>query len=134
MSACTEDYWWALESLLGRDRCVGFMFMGRLSNGINQYKHGISRRYLFLDDDGAAYERVYDGGFRRIAMSEAMARIEEPLREIGETLETPYVPNTSDAKMLLSAPRVSRCFVLRSTLASDHTPIELADRVRDAVN
>jgi len=90
MSACTDDYWSPLESLLGPDRCVGFMFMGRLSNGINQYKHGISRRYLFLDDDGAAYERVYDGGFRRIAMSEAMARIEEPLREIGETLETPY--------------------------------------------
>jgi len=59
------------------------------SNGINQYKHGISRRYLFLDDDGVAYERVH-GGFRRIAMSEAMTRIEEPLREIGETLETPY--------------------------------------------
>ena len=90
MSACTDDYWSPLESLLGRDRCVGFMFMGRLSNGINQYKHGISRRYLFLDDDGVAYERVHGGGFRRIAMSEAMARIEEPLREIGETLETPY--------------------------------------------
>ena len=90
MSAGTEDYWRPLESLLGRNRCVGFMFMGRLANGINQYKHGISRRYLFLDDDGVAYERVHDGGFRRIAMSEAIVRIEEPLREIGETLETPY--------------------------------------------
>ena len=90
MSACTDDYWSPLESLLGREQCVGFMFMGRLSNGINQYKHGISRRYLFLDDDGVAYERVHDGGFRRIAMSEAIARIEGPLREIGETLETPY--------------------------------------------
>ena len=90
MSACTDDYWSPLESLLGPDRCVGFMFMGRLSNGINQYKHGISRRYLFLDDDGVAYERVHDAGFRRIALSEAIARIEEPLREIGETLETPY--------------------------------------------
>ena len=64
--------------------------MGRLSNWINQYKHGISRRYLFLDDDGVAYERVHDGGFRRIATSQAIARIEEPLRENGETLETPY--------------------------------------------
>jgi len=76
--------------VLGRNRCVGFMFMGRLSNGINQYKHGISRQYLFLDDDGVAYERVHDRGFRRIAMSEAIARIVEPLRKIGETLETPY--------------------------------------------
>jgi hypothetical protein len=48
--------------------------MGRLSNGINQYKHGISREYLFLDHDGVAYERVHDGRFRRIAMSEAIAR------------------------------------------------------------
>ena len=90
MSAGTEDYWRPLESLLGRNRCVGFMFMGRLANGINQYKHGISRQYLFLDDDVVAYERVHDGRFRRIAMSEAIARIVEPLREIGETLETPY--------------------------------------------
>ena len=90
MSTHTEDSWSLLESLLGRDRCMGFMFMGRLSNGINQHKHGISSRYLFLDDDCVAYERVHDGGFRRIAPSEAIARIEEPLREIGETLETPY--------------------------------------------
>ena len=90
MNAETEDYWRPLESLLGRHRCVGFMFMGRLSNGINQYKHGISRRYLFLDDDRVAYERVHDGGFQRIATCEAIARIEGPLREIGETLETPY--------------------------------------------
>jgi len=90
MSACTQDYWRPLESLLGRGWCVGFMFMGRLSNGINQYKHGIGRQYLFLDDDGVAYERVHDRGFPRIATSEAIARIEESLREIGETLETPY--------------------------------------------
>ena len=90
MSAGTEDYWRPLESLLGRGRCVGFMFMGRLSNGINQYKHGISRQYLFLDDDGVAYERIHDSRFRRIAMNEAIVRIEESLREIGETLHTPY--------------------------------------------
>ena len=90
MSAGTEGYWRPLESLLGRGRCVGFMFMGRLSNGINQYKHGISRQYLFLDHDGVTYERVHDGGFRRIATSEAIARIEQPLRKIGETLETQY--------------------------------------------
>ena len=90
MSTHTEDCWRPLESLLGRDRCVGFMFMGRLSNGISQYKHGISRRYLFLDDHDVAYERVHEGGFRQIATSEAIARIEESLREVGETLEAPY--------------------------------------------
>jgi hypothetical protein len=90
MSACADDSWSPLESLLGRNRCVGFMFMGRLSNGINQYKHGISRQYVFLDDYGVAYERIHEGGFRRIATSEAIARIEESVQEIGETLETPY--------------------------------------------
>ena len=54
---------------LGAVRCAGFMFMGR-SNGINQYKHGLSRRYLFLDDEGRAYEaagaeRVSRDSFRR---------------------------------------------------------------------
>ena len=90
MSACIDDHWSPLESLLGRDRCAGFMFMGRLANGINQYKHGISRQYLFLDHDGVTYERVHHGGFRRIATREANTRIEESLREMGETLETPY--------------------------------------------
>ena len=90
MSTRMEDHWKPLESLLGGERCVGFMLMGRLSNGINQYKHGISRRYLFLDDDGEAYERAGDGRFRRIARAEAIASVEEALKEIGETLETPY--------------------------------------------
>ena len=90
------------------------MFMGRLSNGINQYKHGISRRYLFLDDDGVAYERVHDGGLRRIAPSEAIARIEEALREIGETLETPYDSEYTSRKD--AALRAAGFAVLRFTI------------------
>ncbi len=50
-----EANWEPLETRLGAARCAGFMFMG-YSNGINQYKHGLSRRYLFLDDEGVAYE------------------------------------------------------------------------------
>ena len=65
------------------------MFMGRV-NGINQYKHGISRRYLFLDDEGRTYEAAGRDGFREIPVEEAIARVEAPLREMGETLETPY--------------------------------------------
>jgi hypothetical protein len=86
----TTDHWTPLELLLGPSRCVGFMFMGRMSNGISQYRHRISRRYLFLDDDGRTYGRVASGGFRRIATPEAIAAVEEPLREMGETLQTPY--------------------------------------------
>jgi hypothetical protein len=37
-----------LEMKVGPARCVGFMFMGRV-NGINLYKHGITRTYLNLD-------------------------------------------------------------------------------------
>ena len=37
-----EPNWKPLENRLGAARCAGFMFMGRM-NGINLYKHGISR-------------------------------------------------------------------------------------------
>ena len=81
--------WKPLEAKLGAHRCAGFMFMGR-SNGINQYKHGISRRYLFLDDEGRTYESAGRGEFREIPFEEALGRVEEPLRALGATLETPY--------------------------------------------
>ena len=84
-----ESNWKPLEECLGSTRCAGFMFMGRV-NGINQYKHGISRQYLFLDDEGRAYEAAGRNGFREIPVQEAIARVEAPLQEMGETLETPY--------------------------------------------
>ena len=65
-----------LEAKLGAPRCAGFMFMGR-SNGINHYKHGLSRRYLFLDDVGRAYEAAGRNEFREIPFDEALARVEE---------------------------------------------------------
>ncbi len=43
--------WKPLEQRLGPDRCVGFMYMGRV-NGVHQYKHGITRTYINLDDQG----------------------------------------------------------------------------------
>lgn len=52
--AKVEANWKALESRLDRTRCAGLMYMGRV-NGINLYKHGISRTYLNLDDDGTCY-------------------------------------------------------------------------------
>ena len=84
-----EANWTPLETRLGVLRCAGFMFMGRL-NGINQYKHGLSRRYLFLDDGGQAYEAAGPNEFREIPFDEALARVEAPLKELGETLETAY--------------------------------------------
>ena len=84
-----EAKWKPLETKLGAPRCAGFMFMGRL-NGVNQYKHGLSRRYLLLDDEGLAYEAAGRNEFREIPFDEALARVEEPLKELGETLETVY--------------------------------------------
>jgi hypothetical protein len=84
-----EPNWKPLEARLSPARCAGFMFMGRL-NGINQYKHGISRRYLLLDDEGRAYQAFGINEFREVPIAEALARVEAPLKEMGETLETPY--------------------------------------------
>jgi len=89
MKNLVESNWKPLEERLGSTRCAGFMFMGRV-NGINQYKHGISRQCLFLDDEGRAYEAAGRNGFREIPIEEAIARVEAPLQEMGETLETPY--------------------------------------------
>jgi len=65
------------------------MFMGRV-NGINQYKHGISRRYLLLDDDVRTYQLFTRKEFREIPIDEALALVEAPLKAMGERLETPY--------------------------------------------
>src|SRR5437588_133018 len=84
-----EEKWEPLEARLGCARCGGFMFMGRV-DGIYQYKHGISRRYLFLDDQGRAYEAAGRNGFREIPLEEAITRVVAPLLAMGEALETAY--------------------------------------------
>jgi hypothetical protein len=64
------------------------MFKGRL-NGINLYKHGLTRRYLNLGEDGRAYRHLERGRFEEIPFEEALASVAQPLAEVGETLETP---------------------------------------------
>ena len=49
-----QPIWKPLEEKLGRERCGGFMYMGRV-NGINLYKHGMARMYVNLDDSGQCY-------------------------------------------------------------------------------
>lgn len=84
-----KSNWKPLEEKLKPDQCAGFMFMGRL-NGIHLYKHGLTRRYLNLGDDGRAYRYLDCGRFEEIPFEEALAWVREPLAEMGETLETPY--------------------------------------------
>lgn len=81
--------WTPLENRLKPAQCAGFMFMGKL-NGVNLYKHGLTRRYLNLADDGRAFRHVDRGRFEEIPFEEALAWVAEPLAAMGETLETPY--------------------------------------------
>ena len=81
--------WKPLEDRLGPARCAGFMYMGRI-NGVNLYKHGLSRRYLNLRDDGRAFRQLDRGRFEEIPFSEALAWVAEPLAAMGETLESAY--------------------------------------------
>ena len=49
-----EPNWKPLVDNRDEERCVGFMFMGRM-NGINLHKHGVAGRYLHLGDRGQCY-------------------------------------------------------------------------------
>ena len=84
-----EANWKPLEIKVGRAHCVGFMFMGRM-NGINVYKHGITRTYLNLDDAGNCFVDRSKGIFAAADFSEELRKLEAALREQGETLASPY--------------------------------------------
>ena len=84
-----EANWKPLEMQVGRARCVGFMFMGRM-NGINLYKHGIARTYLNLDDAGNCFVHRGKGIFAEADFSDELRKLEATLTEQGETLTTPY--------------------------------------------
>ena len=84
-----EPNWKPLEERLGRTRCVGFMFMGRV-NGINQYKHGITRTYLNLDDEGHCYVRADRGDYLRGDCEAELGKLEARLATLGANLATPY--------------------------------------------
>ena len=81
--------WKPLEKVLGKARCAGFMFMGRV-NGINLYKHGISRSYLNLDDHGNCYVKGDRGWIRQADLDQELAKLEECLKGLQASLETPY--------------------------------------------
>ena len=81
--------WEPLEKRLGRSRCVGFMFMGRI-NGVNRYKHGITRTYLNLDDHGRCYQ-IGERGACTLANWEAeLKKLEGALSQLGASLGTAY--------------------------------------------
>jgi hypothetical protein len=84
-----EPNWKPLENRLGAARCTGFMFMGRV-NGINLYKHGISRSYLNLDDDGNCFIAGKLGCYLATDFGQELLKLEECLKGLGASLETSY--------------------------------------------
>ena len=84
-----EANWKPLERRLGRERLVGFMYMGRV-NGINLYKHGITRTYLNLDDDENCYVPTGSGCYSRADFEFELKKLEETLKGLHATLETLY--------------------------------------------
>ena len=84
-----EPNWKPLEEKLGKKRCAGFMFMGRV-NGINLYKHGIARIRLNLDDLGRCYVCRGNSVYERAEFASELAKLEAGLARIGETLESTY--------------------------------------------
>lgn len=65
------------------------MFMGRV-NSINLYKHGISRTYLNLDDAGNCFVAGNCGCYIPSDFDQELAKLEQCLRGLQATLETPY--------------------------------------------
>jgi hypothetical protein len=85
-----DPVWDPLEKALPYKWCGGFMYMGR-TNGIHMYKHGFTRHYLNLDDDGNAY-RYLPGSERYVPMNrfEAIENAFEGLALMGIDRSTPY--------------------------------------------
>jgi hypothetical protein len=81
--------WAPLEKRLGYSLCVGFMFMGRI-NGVNRYKHGITRTYLNLDDAGTCYSVGERGACTLANWDEELGKLQAALSTLGASLTTAY--------------------------------------------
>jgi hypothetical protein len=87
-----EPDWDPLHVVLPLEWCDGFMWMYRLQEGdavIEMYKHGITRRYLMLDQHNRAYRYAGDGHLQ-IPVAVAVERVFEGIEEMGWTRETAY--------------------------------------------
>ena len=65
------------------------MFMGRV-NRISHYKHGITRTYLNLDDEGRCYVVGERGECTLADWEEELGKLEAALSSLGASLTTAY--------------------------------------------
>lgn len=90
--------WGPLELVLNEKWLDGFMFMGKHpidaahpNKILHQYKHGITRRYLILDNEGIAYRYDPKGNtYHPIPLEQAVDRAFEGIERMGETRESKY--------------------------------------------
>ena len=87
-----EPDWDPLHTVLPMEWCDGFMWMFRTEQDdavIEHYKHGITRRYLNLDQLNRAYRYTGDD-YVQIPVVEATDWVFDGIEEIGWTKETRY--------------------------------------------
>lgn len=87
-----EPDWEPLHVVLPLELCDGFMWMYRVTQEdatIELYKHGITRRYLNLDQFNRAYQ--FNGeGYDPIPVATAVDRVFSGIEETGWNRETRY--------------------------------------------
>lgn len=87
-----EPDWDPLHNVLPLNWCDGFMWMYRLDQDgavLEHYKHGITRRYLVIDQINRTYQ--YNGdSYDLIPVAVAVERVFEGLADMGWTRETRY--------------------------------------------
>jgi hypothetical protein len=103
--------WEPLERFLPLVLCGEFMSMHDvlLCDGrrLHAYKHGATRRYLHLDDEGRPYESFGDGRYRRMRHRDAIEQAfhswwvlekagEEEKQALGEAFETASAADHAD--------------------------------------
>lgn len=84
---CFEPDWGPLEKVMPLKWCAGFMFMG-YEGEIRIYKHGHTRRCLYIDPKGNAYRRA-GAGFEQVPIGDAIEDVFEGLDAFGFTRSTP---------------------------------------------
>jgi hypothetical protein len=76
VSSVDNPNWNPLEQFLPLELCGPFMWMHALEledgREVQAYKHSVTRRYVLLDANAAAYEDLDHGRYRRMRHSDAI--------------------------------------------------------------